>query len=400
MKQPFQQASGLSSGRVNLLFLDGLRGLLALYVVSFHAHYLVELHFQPAPLRGVAAAASYLLDYGHYAVGVFIVLSGYCLMLPVVRSGRFTIPGGIASYVRRRAWRILPPYYAALALSLGLIAFFPVLRQSDGEHWSVALPALAPAPILTHLGLVHSFFPRLTSTINPPMWSVGIEWWIYFLFPAVLLPLWRRFGMYTTLALVTASSVGLHWIKGHPADFFLPWYFALFGFGAAGAYVNFSPGAGRERGWNWTGIAWVSGIAAGTLLLLAHGWCLARPYAADILTGAAAAAFIVRYAARAQTARPAGWLLGILQSRLALLLGNISYSLYLVHDPILALLSPAIRAMGWSLEAQFYANVCFGSAASLLVAYSFHRCFERPFLRGHPKSLTRVATSVIVEPAL
>src|SRR4051812_10624228 len=90
-------------------FLDGLRGLAALYVVLHHASQDV-----PAPmLRGWAAAARFLLRHGHFAVAVFIVLSGYCLMRPVARDASRQIRGGTLAYLRRRAWRILPPYYAA-----------------------------------------------------------------------------------------------------------------------------------------------------------------------------------------------------------------------------------------------------------------------------------------------
>ena len=80
---------------MRLLFLDGLRGLSATYVVLFHAHWQIDWGYQPAPLRGVAAWVSACLNHGHAAVAIFIVLSGYSLMLPVARSGGFVIPGGI-----------------------------------------------------------------------------------------------------------------------------------------------------------------------------------------------------------------------------------------------------------------------------------------------------------------
>jgi hypothetical protein len=56
------------------------------------------------------------MTYGRFAVVMFIALSGFSLGLGPARSGwRFK---SIATYAHRRAWRILPPYWAALGFSL------------------------------------------------------------------------------------------------------------------------------------------------------------------------------------------------------------------------------------------------------------------------------------------
>src|SRR4051812_41118914 len=79
--------------------------------------------------------------FGHEAVAIFIVLSGYCLMLPVARRGESQLKGGFGSYLGRRAFRILPPYFAALGLSLLLIASSATLRRASGTIWDDSLPA-------------------------------------------------------------------------------------------------------------------------------------------------------------------------------------------------------------------------------------------------------------------
>jgi peptidoglycan/LPS O-acetylase OafA/YrhL len=110
-------------------FLDGLRGLAALYVVLFH----IRAQFDPgAPLHPFATRsgemATVWLAHGHLAVDVFIVLSGFCLMMPVAASPDKHLKGGVAGYLKRRARRILPPCYAALALAfLPLIAAHVIL---------------------------------------------------------------------------------------------------------------------------------------------------------------------------------------------------------------------------------------------------------------------------------
>src|SRR4051794_20575862 len=68
--------SSQSSGRALLPFLDGMRGLAALYVTLHHAAIMVPPDGMSwGPLRLVLC-----LYMGHAAVSVFIVLSGYCLM--------------------------------------------------------------------------------------------------------------------------------------------------------------------------------------------------------------------------------------------------------------------------------------------------------------------------------
>ena len=79
-----------------------------------------------------------LFRHGHYAVAVFIVLSGFCLMLPVTRDPNGRLPGGFAAYLGRRARRILPPYYAALGMCWIAIALIPALRQPAHLHGHAA----------------------------------------------------------------------------------------------------------------------------------------------------------------------------------------------------------------------------------------------------------------------
>ena len=86
-------------------FLDGLRGLAALYVVLHHAALLVP----PIGLGWPASVVRFLLRHGHYAVTAFLVLSGYGLMHRALAEPGGRLPGGVSAYLARRARRILPP---------------------------------------------------------------------------------------------------------------------------------------------------------------------------------------------------------------------------------------------------------------------------------------------------
>jgi peptidoglycan/LPS O-acetylase OafA/YrhL len=144
-----------SPAAVRLPYLDGLRAVAALYVVAFHA----VLGFG-ADLTGAVASAS--AQFGVWARGGGH-LHRALRLLPHVARGQ--VPGwaafpGLSAILHVVAFRILPPYFATLALSLLLIYFIPALRQADtGTIWDESLPALEPGAILSHLLLVHIGFP-------------------------------------------------------------------------------------------------------------------------------------------------------------------------------------------------------------------------------------------------
>jgi peptidoglycan/LPS O-acetylase OafA/YrhL len=103
--------AGTRPGRV--VGLDGIRGLAALYVVTCH----IFLRAWPGyPGSNHAPFWAALLSHGRGGVAMFIVLSGFSLGLGPARSGwRLR---SAATFAHRRAWRILPPYWAALGFSL------------------------------------------------------------------------------------------------------------------------------------------------------------------------------------------------------------------------------------------------------------------------------------------
>lgn len=70
----------------------------------------------------------------------------------------------------------------------------------------------------------------------------------------------------------------------------------------------------------------------------------------------------------------------LMESRPAVLLGTFSYSLYLVHAPVLALCQSALRPLALSPTVDLILMLLIGVPVALLVSYLFHLAFERPFL--------------------
>lgn len=362
--------------RLRLAYLDGLRALAALYVVAFHS----MLGFSRGSLVGRYRILRAVFGFGHEAVAVFIVLSGYCLMLPLVRERPERLTPAFGTFVRRRALRILPPYFVALFGSLLLIAVVAPLRVGNtGTIWDDSLPALELGPILSHALLVHNWTPAWTNQINGPLWSVATEWQIYFCFPLLLLPAWRRFGMPGALAAAVVVGYAPLLLVPRSAASAVTWYLVLFTFGMSAAAVGFASEERRplNAAWPWSAIAGASWVLCGVFALgAATIWFRFKPLT-DVLVGFATAATLVYLTGRAAT-ETRGVPLRLLESRPLVAIGHFSYSLYLTHLPVVALLALVLAPLGLSPLVSAGALLGVSTLASLVVAYVFHLAIERP----------------------
>src|SRR3569833_155096 len=338
--------------RVRLGYLDGLRGLAALYVVIHHAAF---SHYNPSTLPHWLRLAIKPLAYGHFSVAVFIVLSGYCLMLPVARSIDATPPllgaggpfflCGFTGFVRRRARSILPPYYAALALALLLDWIVVCWIHPAGLNWHGLAPALSMPVIVSHLFLIHNLSPGWIEMIDVPMWSVATEWQIYFVFALVLLPVWRRFGIWPTIAVAFILGLAPHYLMTHPAllDGARYWYIGLFALGMAAAVVNFRPDMStlRDKTPRLT-LAAIFGLSMIAASAAMPGYWTRHPWLIDPWAGIAAACLLVGLTRvlTSNAAHPS--LLRHLDAPSTRKLGDFSYSLYLIHNPVQQLIASIV----------------------------------------------------------
>lgn len=379
--------------KIRFDYLDGLRGLAALYVFLSHLYTEVNWRLGGREFPPLVQSATQWLAHGRFAVAIFIVLSGYCLMLPIVRSANDQIAGGLLNYFKRRARRILPPYYAALILSLLLFALVPAkLNPTMGHHWNNVQPAFKLDVLLSHALLIHNLRLDWVYKINGPMWSVATEWQIYFLFPLLLLPVWRRFGMLA--AVIAAFAIGLmpHYLVHDSVndeyrylDWAVPWHLGLFALGMAGAVIGFSqkPSAiwWREK------LPWhllCLGLIAGLITQRTH-WQNDRAWIVDALVGAVAACLLVYCTQFLTTAknRQRPLILQLLDSHWAVALGSFSYSLYLVHGPMMGIAQLFVNYLPVLPVVQLLTLPLVAVPLGLLVSYCFHLAFERRFMHNY-----------------
>ncbi len=255
------------------------------------------------PHGAVAVLTDWLL-LGHFGVTIFITLSGFCLMLPVVRA-RGVLPGGTEQFFRRRARRILPPYYAALALSLVIACLF--LRVHTHTLYDASLPVTARGT-LAHILLIHNLTTS-SAQINGPLWSVAVECQIYLFFP-LLVWVTRRFSI--LLALISSCVVSLplyHLLRDSDIFGHTPYYYLfVFTMGMFAAQIGFrsSPAVQKE---SWSVVAVLSTILCGFMAATVHHFIPDAPAADYAVAGAILTAlFFCRHRTAAKGFAVLGWI--------------------------------------------------------------------------------------------
>ncbi len=358
-------------------YVDGLRALAALYVVVSH---IMSTIWPFQPPSGLVGLLTNPLGYAHYAVSVFIVLSGFSLMLPVARKD-YQLPWGAWGFYWRRARRILPPYYFAMGLTLLLIWLF--IGQKMGGRWYIALPVTGKS-VIEHILLLQDLSRTQSLTINFAFWSIAMECQIYLLFPALTL-LWRRYPpLFSTLLVVICSllllfGLELTWVgrlPGYTGTEFAPQYIGLFAMGmfAASVYTRPTPRWLRLRDWYlWEALAL---LCFGIVVLRSAAWPL---YLLDLFVGVATIGLLLA-AARPGRINPirAG-----LEWRPLVWIGGFSYSIYLIHAPLVQLLwQYGLHPLGLGDVATYLALLAAGLPLIVLASWGFFYVCERPFLNS------------------
>ena len=370
-----------------LRYLDSIRGLSALYVAACHAYLMYAAGFAEQGLQSTSGSlllATSWLMWGRSAVAVFIVVSGYCLMLPVVQSPTRELRSTFFSFMAHRARRILPPYYAALAVSISLILIVPSLADPTIGEWHKSFPAITAGSIASHLLLLHNYIPAHQYAIDHPLWSIATEWQIYLLFP-LLVVIGKKYGDFRILSASVAITVVLQMLLVNGWFEHNPWpaqFVGLFGLGMVCAAWNFPrEGGAPPNGRRWGQRAAVL-LGVGVVSNLVLG--ATRQQVPDLLIGAGLGCSLVFLTdAVARGRHPLA--LRMLELSPLVKLGRFSYSLYLLHAPVLALFYLLARQLSLGLvEFQLFI-LGIGLPATIAICYLFFLIFERPFLTPRTK---------------
>jgi peptidoglycan/LPS O-acetylase OafA/YrhL len=298
--------------------IEGLRGLAVLLVVFYHA--------------GVPGFSG-----GFVGVDVFFVLSGYLitglLVKEIDRSGRLDLP----AFYARRARRLLP----AAALVIVATAAVSVAVFSPMEQVRIAHSALAAAAYVSNMWFAtrDTDYFSAGSEANPLLhtWSLSVEEQFYVIWPLLVLLVYRGRVPRTRLvkgmiALAILSFAFSLWLTGaHPAWAFYvaptrAWEFAVGAIAGLAAVGVLRRRVGVSRLLGWLGFL---SIIAATILFSPR---TAFPGTAALLPVMGTVAILV-----AGATSPRHGVGRLLDTEPLQRLGQLSYSWYLWHWPVLVI---------------------------------------------------------------
>jgi peptidoglycan/LPS O-acetylase OafA/YrhL len=296
------------------IWMDFFRTGAAVIVVLSHARDLVVVDYNGPLLYAPFYAAT---GFGHSGVVIFFVLSGFWISRSVLN--RLDSPHFWRDYLIDRLSRLLIVLIPALALGglldwIGAIQLeLPLYAGTSGAHslGGSVIGHLRPEVLFGNLTFLQTVFVPTWGS-NGPLWSLAFEFWFYIWFPALAFLLLRKRISVSLIGLVIA------WINPSIAFGFLTW---LAGFVLL--KLSQRPPIAAMRAWQVAGIVLVF---LAILLISAR----ASDSAMDVVLAVAFAALL--YALRANAVRFPRWL-----AMFARFGRDSSYSLYVVHFPILAL---------------------------------------------------------------
>jgi peptidoglycan/LPS O-acetylase OafA/YrhL len=343
------------------LSIDALRGFAALSVVLCHAHMVQDF--------GVPAYDAFMGFFGKvggHGVELFFVLSGFCIHWGYSDPKR-TFDAG--QYLKRRWFRIYPPYFFALFFSLALAMAGLWLKSRVGEP--LPMDNFGPLQVLSHLFLVHNWFDRTMYAVNGPFWTIALEAQFYLLYLLVRRYFFRAQGWF--FVFFTASVLHVlawrmdPWNGFQPTTAFRYWLQWLMGAWLASSYRGYEKKIASLQGVFWAIFFFLFIPADG----LSHqdAGVLSAPFLGVVFVCLVAACLSIpqkRWQNPIMALLPAA--------------GIFSYSTYLLHYPILDRWNHVVSARFPEGVARVIVSLL-GIASCLILAYFFFLLFERPYLK-------------------
>jgi peptidoglycan/LPS O-acetylase OafA/YrhL len=358
--------------------LTGLRGLAALWVVLYHYCCLYLPALDGDWLGG-------LLSRGYLAVDLFFLLSGFVLAHVYSDAAERKGLTFFRSFMRARVARIYPLHLFVLALFLAMaFAVRGIHYVQDGAYYPLPLTGARSLEALVANVLMLQGVQAGELSWNYPTWSISVEFAAYLMFPLVVGLLWRVSGR-TLLAAALAALVAV-WALGYVAGGDMNQWDGLtalwrglpqFFLGCI-CYRVYRQGLVDAR-------AWAGLVFAAALLMLYFD------YRDVVVLTLFPLVILCAVSARGVSGR-------ILNARPVVLLGEISFSVYLVHGLVQHATTHALNALKLDHTEFSVGHSWLALVLMLLVVFvlsiASYRFFERPmrrWLNERPKMAARHA---------
>ena len=293
---------------------------------------------------------------GYLAVGLFFLLSGFVL------SYNYINPKGGMRDTRQKFWasrfaRIYPAYIAAFLLAIG--PFTVAISQVHSAGGTVLRIAGGGMPVLL---LIQSWTPWTAHYINSPAWSLSVEAFFYFVFPFCL----PKVALLSSRACLAALA--MLWAAGLAVPSFCCAWLGVRPFDAAEslspiiqATLQTMPPLRLPE--------FLMGVVLGRFFLLRGATCKTRSSAWP-LASASLVLLAMSFTGRVPeslagnglmaplflmliwtVATSEGLFVRVLSARLLVWLGEISYGIYILQDPVWRWYE---KLTGWTVYESFY----------------------------------------------
>jgi peptidoglycan/LPS O-acetylase OafA/YrhL len=345
-------------GQHRLHFLDSLRGLAALYVVAFH----LLLVPSPNPVIPIAALSQFV-KFGATGVFLFFVISGFSLSLTMPRHHRTPWPA--ASYGVSRVFRIAPLFYTVLVLTIiqhVVITGYPIYGYADPRR-----------TLLLNVGFLFNLVPNHQEGIVAASWTIGVE----MLFYAAFLPIYRLspLSQIATAAAIQTAFIIAEWSL--PADYTYFWvlgWFPLFIIGML-TFELYDFLKDHRHARTIGSLAIVTGLTILVICITAGAGVAWR-----IPIGFGYAALLIGCALHD---------ISFLRTLPLLFYGRISYSVYLLHAPIIYHCSGLYQSISSALPLYVSYWICLALTILIVTPFAFltYRFIEAPGIRSGSRLL-------------
>ncbi len=369
--------------------VDGIRGLSVLMVLWFH--FWQQTWFMPnyptpwLSFLGITnLTPSHIRWVGYIFVDMMVLLSAFCLTLPIARS--MVLGEGVddaCTFYKKRFARIYPSYLLAVLVSFGF--------QLWWGHYPTA--SYAVRDLISHLTFTHMFRADtyIYAPINGVLWTVGLEVQFYVLFP-LLVKLFRKSPLlfWGTLTGFGGLYIFQYALKQTPVNMQvnqLPTFLPVFANGMLAAYLFtlYCVKAPYKRLWAvlFTALAVVGAVLIRNEIVSAQLyskdkqlWQLENRIGLSLC-------FSLFLLSAALSLKPLRWLFS---NPVARFLGAISYNLYLYHQRLMVLLRMSLGFQSGADAAAAGAKMQLfltleGLGLSLLLAAVLTYFWERPWQR-------------------
>ena len=360
--------------------------------------------FEASPSPASSSFTGDHLQGGYLGVDLFFVLSGFLITSLLLAEAGTTGGVGLNAFWARRARRLLP----ALSLMLVGVALYARFVAQPSELDQIRIDALATIAYVANWRFVFEHFSYWSLFTAPsPLqhtWSLAIEEQFYIVWPILLVliaKMARRRRAQAMARLIFLTSTLLAIASGAWAVILYPTagsnrvYYgtdtraAAILLGAAlAALVAWRGQAGSRRGRLAVEVLGVMGV-----LVLGLAWVRLPGTSPVLYRGGLFACSLAAVAVIASVTHPSpGPVARVFQFPPVVLLGMISYGVYLYHWPIFLWLAHATSLQGWSLFA-------LQIAVTLAVSIVSFVAVERPIRHGAlhwPKPLAIVPATAVV----